>query len=193
MRTIGFLIVILGTPLYAQVVQQKVSLIGVKQLYVLVENLHPDIEKDGLDRLQIQKDVEALIRSAGIPVSDPHETGFGVDPYLYININSLLVRKKTHHLYSISLNFKQFTRIINIERFSMATTWSESNLGVVPRKYVSDEMRRRIEVYVRLFIQDFNEANPVASAPAGESPDGEFLESNKIPKTVSPPVKKKSK
>lgn len=44
------------------------TLRGLKGVYVLVEHLNPEAERDGLDKTTIQTDVELKLRQAGIQV-----------------------------------------------------------------------------------------------------------------------------
>jgi hypothetical protein len=66
----------------------QATLRGLKGFGVLVEKLPPEVEQEGLNRLQLQLEVESKLRMAGIKVLTREEV-FRTpgEPYLYINVN----------------------------------------------------------------------------------------------------------
>ena len=48
--------------------ETRKTLVGLSGVYVLVETIEDDVERDGLSRAQIQTDMELKLREAGIPV-----------------------------------------------------------------------------------------------------------------------------
>lgn len=68
MFSVMVMILIYSPVAHGQLSTGKESLKGLKGVNVLVDNLKPDIEKDGLKTSSIQTDVELKLRMAGIKV-----------------------------------------------------------------------------------------------------------------------------
>jgi len=49
--------------------EERITLKGIKAVKVVVRDLHPDAEADGLTAGQLRGDVQARLRKAGVPTS----------------------------------------------------------------------------------------------------------------------------
>src|SRR6266704_3096051 len=101
------------------------TLAGLTGMYVLVEHIPDEAERDGLDTTQIRTDVELKLRQAGITVLTQQEwLSTAAAPYLYVNVQ---VFKNSAHFYAYSANVELRQRVALVHNPStsvLATTWS---------------------------------------------------------------------
>jgi hypothetical protein len=133
-----------------------------KELAVLVEDLHPDIQQDGLEKNTIQTDVELKLRLAGIkvvPIKEVARTPGG--QYLYVNVNSLRMEGLPLYAISVELELQQSVWLAREPKTNLpgATTWQISRVGGVGKAAVSS-MRDTIKDLVDGFVNDYLAANP---------------------------------
>jgi len=131
------------------------SLRGLKGIYVEVEKIEPEIEKDGLTKNLIQRDVELELKKAGIKTltKDVWFTTTG-SPYLYVNANILKLRASKEYIYSINIALRQNVYPVRepIEVIG-ATTWSIG--GIVGITYDLNKIRSSIKGQVDTFIKTY--------------------------------------
>jgi len=145
-----------ATPLFA-LDDEILSLRGLTALFVLVEIVDPEIEKDGLTSEEIQRDTEQRLRKAGIRVLSKEEwlrTKGG--SYLYVNINA---RKSSYGVYmnGISLELVQKVLLVrNPKTEVFAATWSRQLLG---QGGYLDRIRYSVQDVVDLFLNSWAQAN----------------------------------
>lgn len=138
------------------------SLRGLKGIYVLIENLPPDIEeKGGLTKDQIRTDIELKLRLAGIKVI-PKEDRFGIPgwPFLYVNIDA---RRNLPGLiiYSVSISLEQQVNLSRDPKIRInATTWSSESHGSAGEAGMVSWIRNSIKDHVDRFINDYLSVNP---------------------------------
>ena len=139
----------------------RATLAGLTGVYVLVEHIDDDAQRDGLDTLQVRTDVEVKLRQAGIRVLSEEEmlATAGV-PYLYINIQTA---KNRLSVYAFSVRIELHEAATLIRKSSMrvlATTWSSPGLiGTVgSQKLVS--VREDVRDQTDQFINAYLAANP---------------------------------
>jgi hypothetical protein len=137
------------------------SLRGLKDLAIVVEDLHPDIEQDGLDRSTIKTDVELKLRLAGIRIATFAEvprTGGG--RYLYVNVNSTQMKELSLYAVSIRLELVQGVLLARDPTTILpGRTWAVSSVTCVGKNAVSSA-RDVIKDLVDVFINDYLAANP---------------------------------
>ena len=136
------------------------SLRGIKRFYVSVENLDPVIEKSGLTKKSIGKDVESWLRKAGIKTFTKKEC-FDIkgNPYYYVNINVLKLHATKEYIYSIHTSFKQNVYSVR-EPITIigAATWSTGNtIGITGNL---NKIRTSIKAQVDQFIGAYFAVNP---------------------------------
>ncbi len=142
------------------------SLKGLKGIEVLIEELNPDLENFSLTMIQIQGDVEAKLRKAGVPVLSPEENEKIQPlrkPYLYIRINTC---KQTSRRESIAFNIgialnQQVTLRLqpDSKKCFFAPTWYTSAVGAAGRRNVQDILDT-VQDLTDKFIHAYLKANP---------------------------------
>jgi hypothetical protein len=134
----------------------RASLRGVEGVYVKIEGLTPELEKDGLRKILIRTDVESELRTAGIRTLSK-EKWFDVtgSPHLYVNINCLKLRETKEYIYSVRIAFRQN---VYPEREPIlilgATTWSVGGvIGITQRiEKIRASLKSRVEEFVRAYL-----------------------------------------
>lgn len=139
---------------------QRESLGGLKGIYVSIERIAPEIRDDGLTENLMRKDVELMLRTAGIKVFSKKEW-FDVEgsPCLYVNANILKLPATREYIYSVNLSLKQTVYPIRkaIE-IPGAATWSMGGvIGITPDL---DKIRASLKEQVAGFIKAYLSVNP---------------------------------
>ena len=139
---------------------QKESLRDLKGVYVSVESPAPEIQKDGLTEDRIQKDVELMLRMAGVKILSKKEW-FDAEgsPFLYVNTHILKLRATREYIYSVNISFKQNVYPVRKPmEISGAATWSIGGIiGITPDL---DKIRASVKEQVNEFIKAYLSVNP---------------------------------
>ena len=138
----------------------RASLRGLKGVYVSVEKLGSDIERDGLTRDRLRKEVESKLRMAGIKIlSRKQWSDVEGNPYLYVNANVLKLRETREYIYSINIAFKQDVYPLREPGIVWgASTWSVGGIiGITPRL---DKIHAAVKGKVEQFINAYLSVNP---------------------------------
>ena len=132
----------------------RATLKGVDSVLVVVEDLEPGAERDGLLQSQLQTDVELRLRRSGITV-DPTSSYI-----LYVNVNSVRTEGGLY-AYNIEISFAQAVRLLrNPETvLHFIPTWSVGSVGTIRANRLRNVQSRVIE-YVDKFITAYLEQNP---------------------------------
>jgi hypothetical protein len=138
------------------------TLRGLKGVGVLVENLPPEVEKEGLIKNQLQIEIELKLRTAGIKVLTKEECLMTPgEPYLYININ-VNTAKTESDLYPYTIDallIQKVSLLRNPEQTTYAVTWSTGGIGSIDKQILS-QLRENVEELVEVFIKAFLSENP---------------------------------
>lgn len=125
-----------SVPLHAEDSQvSRGTLAGLTRIYVLVENIQPNIQKyssnAGLSTIQIQKEIENNLNSAGIRTMSRSEWLKAPGrPVLYVNINTHET-EKYWYAYDIKLELRQIVQLeVNPKIKTLADTWSINITGM---------------------------------------------------------------
>ena len=137
------------------------TLRGLKEISVLVEYLPDDVEREGLNREHLQRDIEVRLRQAGLHVLTISEVANSPGaPYLYVAVYPITGLSVTVNTYAVALTLKQLVQLSrnpNTELF--ATTWE----GPIHFSSLSDsrvlDIRSRIFESVGRFIVDYRDVN----------------------------------
>jgi len=132
----------------------RASLKGIASFEVVVEGIQPDAERDGLTQSQIQTEVEARLRQAGIKV-------VASSPYmLYVNVDTTK-KNMGSYAYNIYVSFEQpVTLLRDTKRVqTFAVTWSVGSIGTVGSDRLRD-VRSDVSDLVDQFITAYLEQNP---------------------------------
>lgn len=130
------------------------TLKGITTLKVQVESISPDVERDGLTKNQIQTDVEARLRNAGIAASAQAKER------LYVNVSTLPVRRGLYS-YSVLVMVQQSVYLVRDPAITAygATTWFENTDGIASAAQLRD-VQDAIGGLVDKFITAYLEQNP---------------------------------
>jgi hypothetical protein len=141
------------------------SLKGLEGVEVLVEELKADLENYNLTMLDIQTDVEAKLRTAGIKVLSKEENEKNQPfhkPYLYVKINSYKPSwRKEVIAFHIEIALKQLVTIPSEHakyygKSFYAPTWYKSELGVVfPRDIpkIRDAVNELTDKFIAAYLR----------------------------------------
>jgi hypothetical protein len=152
--TLPILLLTVSVSVHAQSTPERESLVGLRQVRVLIETIKPEIEQLGLTKRQIQTDVELRLRKAGIIVAD---TGSAT---LYVNVNIGRVSNMNVYVYCINIDLDQGVILArNKSIITVASTWSNGRTGAVGSVRFL-EIRSDVGEILDRFINDFLAANP---------------------------------
>ena len=147
---------------FAFTADKRETLRGLREVSVLVEYLPDDVERDGVSREQLTRDIEGRLRQAGLRVLTISEIANSPGaPYLYVAVYPITGPSANASGYAIGLTFKQLVQLSRdppTEFF--ATTWE----GPVTPSWLSApralDLRTRISEAVGRFIIDYQSVNP---------------------------------
>jgi len=166
-KALGFLVmgiwIFIASPLYAlNSEMNRATLQGLRGVRVLVEDLAPEVEREGLVKDQLQKSVEERLRSAGIRVLTQEEADQAPgEPYLYVNVNIRFAKgEEAICSYSIDVALIQNVTLVRIpKQTSYAVTWSTGGVGLIAKKSLS-ELKESVEEFADIFVKAFFSVNP---------------------------------
>jgi hypothetical protein len=166
-KALGFLVmgiwIFIASSVYAlNSEMNRTTLQGLRGVRVLVEDLAPEVEREGLLKDQLQKIVEGRLRSAGIRVLTQEEAVKAPgEPYLYVNVNISFVKGEEEICsYSIDVALIQNVTLVRIpKQTSYAVTWSTGGVGLIGKKSLS-ELKESVEEIVDIFVRAFFSVNP---------------------------------
>ena len=149
---------------------------------VVVERIDPNAERDGLNKEQLQTEVELRLRQAGIRVLTKAEwrktPGL---PYLYVRIAT---HKNPYNLYALAIHVELWQAVLLVRdptTTTMAPTWTaRGTIGSVGTNSMH-AVRESVGDDVDTFIQDYLAMNPRPGPGAVERhmPQGETMETDK--------------
>ena len=132
------------------------SLRGIKCVAVAVERLEPEIEKVGLSKDLMRRDVERKLRLSGIKVLTQDEPLKRDCGFLYLNANIA----RTHdggYNYSVNLEFMQGVYIVRNDQFMLAKTWGRGGVGITQNVTL---IRKQVKDHADEFLYDWRSVNP---------------------------------
>ena len=137
------------------------TLRGLKEISVLLEYLPDDVEREGLNREHLQRDIEVRLRQAGLHVLTISEVAnLPGAPYLYVAVYPIIGPSINVNTYAVALTLKQLVQLSrNPSTELFATTWE----GPIHLSSLSDsrvlDIRSRIFDAVGRFIVDYRDVN----------------------------------
>jgi hypothetical protein len=150
--------------LYAEdSVVSRGTLAGLNGIYVLVENIQPNIQqyaqKAGLSSMQIQKDFESRLNAMRIRTMSRDEWLKAPGrPVLYININTHET-EKYWYAYDIKFELRQMVYLeVNPKIKTLADTWSVNITGVANIGNLN-VIKKDAAVLLEQFIQAYRTVN----------------------------------
>lgn len=162
-----------GYFIIAEAAENRIPFRGLKAVAVFVEEIEPEAVTDGLSKEEIQTEVEAKLREAGIKVIPAEKclnlptSPQGADSYLYVIVNTVKFVSGLEYVYGASVQLKQ---VVTLDRgkgvvprrpLLWATTWEKSDgVEVTWVKDLAGNVRKHINDKVDIFISDYLAANP---------------------------------
>ena len=132
----------------------RLTLRGIKEVYVVIESIEPEIQNLGLTQAQVKADVEAKLREANITVAPDFMRG---RPAVYLYVQVLRPEKINRLFYSISLSLLQnviLERDPNVK--TNTDTWMVRMLGMSSG---TEAIRSDIRSVLDQFIEEYRQAN----------------------------------
>ncbi len=160
-------LILLGLTLYWPAVgygftaDKRDTLRGLRDISVLIEYLPDDVEREGLNREHLQRDIEGRLRQAGLHVLTLSEVANSPGaPYLYVAVYPITGPSVDLNAYAVALTLKQLVQLSrNPTTELFATTWE----GPIHLSSLNDarvhDIRTRILEAVGRFIVDYREVN----------------------------------
>jgi hypothetical protein len=137
------------------------TLRGLSDISVLVEYLPDDIEREGLNREHLQRDIEVRLRQAGLHVLTISELANSPGaPYLYVAIYPITTPSVNFNAYAVALTLKQLVQLSRHPTTELfATTWEgPMHFGSLGDARVLG-IRNKILDAVGRFIVDYRDVN----------------------------------
>ena len=138
------------------------SLVGVKGMYVAVEELKEDAKSAGLTEEQLKTVVELKLRLAGIKVNSMEEMRVSEDrTFIYVNVCTTSRNDSPNITYFVSVRFHQ--RVLLIGRPFTAVsglTWDDGVIGTDIKNKFQEVARRKVKEQMDTFLNDYLKANP---------------------------------
>jgi hypothetical protein len=152
---LGIALPLLTAPAWGQdSLAQRATLKGVNIVEVVVEEVDPVAERDGLTQSQLRTEVELRLRQAGIPVG-PTLTG-----HLYVNVDTVKSDDGQTYAYNVLLQYMQQVVLARDPKAPLfATTWETGGVGMIGANRLR-QVRRHVATYVDQFITAYLEQNP---------------------------------
>ncbi len=143
------------------------SLSGLQRCRVVILDFNGDAVKDGLNKDELQRDVELLLRQSGIIVVNKDDTS-ECWAYLYVRINMIKEDRSPFrnselyaYMYNIDVYLFQWVGLKrNTAIDTWATTWDSSLLGSVYATNMPTTINKSVIDKVEYFINDYLAANP---------------------------------
>ncbi len=146
----------------------RATLAGLTALNIQVEPVNADAERDGLLRTDLEADVEAAVRRAGIEVVTQSLLFAAVPGTPVLHLDVMAVRLRRRYLYSVRLELWQAVYLMRDRTVqALAVTWCAPQLvGTVSAASVTtirDAVRTALDEFVHDYQAIALEATPRAS------------------------------
>lgn len=155
--------------------QTRLTLKGLKGVYVVVEELQPSIlkygkyvEKSGLGKDTLKNDIETMLKQAGMRVFSWDEVvKMPGRPVLYINVNTH-ENEKYWFGYNNRIELRQVVSLVANPNFKvMVATWSINITGVANIGQL-DAIKEDVKILVSRFIKAYQSENYKQEAASGK-------------------------
>jgi hypothetical protein len=133
------------------------SLRGLTGVAVIIEDLKPEIEQNGLTLSAIRTDIELKLRQAGIPIIGL--VNIPGKPFLHISVDVLRSDRPTWP-YAIRVELRQMVSLTRDPAISMHTaTWDVGSYGTIAKQNLRN-LRDSAKDLVDEFINAYLAVNP---------------------------------
>lgn len=158
----ALMVICLWLPSTSQAYDQKEALRGLKGVKVIVEYLNPVMEKLGLEKAQVNTEVEKRLKQLGVKVYKRAKPP--AMSTLYVVINGVPVKSKGMLVYSISLMLVEWAYLkrgvgaVGDLQEVHAINWYKGRLGYIPSGSIKILMKP-VQELVEKFISDYLAVN----------------------------------
>ena len=139
---------------------ERESLRGLPGVAIVIENIVPEAQAEGLTDEAIRTSVELILRSSGIRVlaeSDNAKTPSA--PWLYVGVRT--VKGKLAYATCTTVSLQQQVALVQRPKHTTdATTWQEGIVTVMSTRLLGSLIPETIEPLVKSFANDFLSVNP---------------------------------
>lgn len=146
---------------WGAVTEKQLSLSGIKAVSVFVQGVSADAKKAGLTVEQIEAEVKAKLKGAGIKVVGEREVeGLSGRPALYVNLSAPKRRQKAAFVYHVEVGLMQEVTLVRDEKIRiMSITWKKGSLGYCPARSFVENVQRSLGDMMDAFVSDWATAN----------------------------------
>jgi hypothetical protein len=132
------------------------TLRGLPGVEVAVEQLEPELERDGLTGAAVRAEVVQRLRAAGVAVyASQNENPSEAKPYLYVDVNGVRLGGQNLYAIAVQVQVRQTLRSpVTSSNIVDAMTWDARTVLVVPANGLGS-VRSTIGEYVDHFIEDW--------------------------------------
>ena len=137
--------------------RKKVSLKGLHGIYVVIEDLGPEM-KGLVTRKELQTRVESRLCMAGIkPLKEKEAAKMACEPYLYVNIAAVPIGSKRYAC-RMDIEVHQLVTLLQDSSQCHAVTWDDGVITVGGANTILDQL----DELIFEFIYDYLAVNPKA-------------------------------
>jgi len=155
---VGFILICGNTYAFFDSKHTRLTLKGLKGVFVLVEDLNEEVVKDGLTRDDIRTDVEQKLRLAAIPVFSQEESYKEPGVAILVIFANIGKQAKRSYVCYIQVSLTQdVTLVRSPDVKTIGQTWSTGGIGWGMEL---KDIRDRIKHYVGEFINAYLSVNP---------------------------------
>jgi hypothetical protein len=132
----------------------RATLAGLKTLNVVVDEIHPELERQGLTKDALQTELEDRLQEANIAVDKnaPEFLGVRIMPAR---------QKKGPYSISVALGVYQPVRLVRDQKIRTATqTWEVESLWVIEPKVLVRSSMNAVGRLTDRFVEAYRAANP---------------------------------
>jgi len=152
------------------------SLVGLKGVGIVVEELSPKARRYGLSKEKIRTQVEMHLRKHGIKVLCEEERLRAAGrPHLYVNVKPLIGEKYGICAIAYDISLKQDVRLVREPlKKCVASTWNRSAVSLTGTSVLANAVKLNLSVYIDEFISECVAAStphPAKKERSGSSDD----------------------
>jgi len=139
-------------------IDDPVTLRGLQGFAVLVGDIEPEIEREGLTQAKLKRDMEVKLQAAGIDVlSTEARRRLQGAPVLYLYC--LIQKGPMGYFHEIVIQLREQVRLLRKpDHTTYAVTWA--NPGIIGRSTKLSDVRAAAGEVVNIFINAYLAANP---------------------------------
>jgi hypothetical protein len=137
---------------------QRTALVGLKEVYVLVDSPKPEAQSLGLTKDQIKTNIELRLRKAGIRMLTEKEWLESPD-YPHLSVTVAAITRAGSYAYMLQLYLSEFVTLVRGNRVN-GVIWQTYRIGIGNEQNTETKTQEQIGDMVDEFINDYMAANP---------------------------------